>query len=90
MLTFQDLIDRNYATVKRRWQLSDLPLDHVDKIKEEHNELVHSLLVTDCKGFDPIEAIDVILTTCTMLKHFGYDIPKLMEEKVKFNEQRED
>jgi hypothetical protein len=86
--SFSDLITRNYATVEKRGQLSDDAGELITKIKEEYEELDLSYL--ENHDFDPSEAVDVILSTCTLLQKFGYDVLTEMEKKVIFNENRED
>lgn len=90
MLNFQELIDRNYATVERRGQLSDSSDKLISKIEDEVKELRESWCNGPHVEFDPSEAIDVILSSCTMLKHFGHDIPELLTKKVEYNEHRKD
>ena len=89
--SFNDLITRNYATVQKRGQLSETAYELIQKIEAELDELKESCADTFlCENFDPSEAIDVILSTCTLLQKFGYDFMAEMEKKVIFNENRKD
>jgi len=89
--SFNDLITRNYATVQKRGQLSETAYELIQKIEAELDELKESCADTFlCENFDPSEAVDVILSTCTLLQKFGYDVMAEMEKKVIFNENRKD
>lgn len=91
---FNELIERNYTATKRRGQINSQTniLDFIDKLKEELWELEISFMVSNINdpGIDEKELADLFLVVGTMAKHLQIDLFKIAEQKVEFNEKRED
>lgn len=82
---------RNYAATKRRGLITDETSfdEFVDKLREEVNELDDSLIYRGKMiDFDAAELADIALVCFAMAEHYGFDLVKVMEEKMKFNELR--
>jgi len=89
------LADRNYNAQLKRGTITDETCadDFIEKIDEEVEELNVSIFRIQEKfedGCDPKELADIILVCLSMAKHFKIDIFKVLEEKVVYNENRED
>ncbi|HAT76777.1 MAG TPA: hypothetical protein DCS19_08005 [Flavobacterium sp.] len=91
-MKLKEIIKRNYEATVRRGQIS-IKTSFVDfflKTEEEFDELKMSTWTSNIYPFDPKESIDIILVQFSMLNHYGFDVEKLLIEKVLFNEKRED
>lgn len=91
-MELKEIIKRNYEATVKRGQITSKTTfdDFVAKTDEEVQELVNSYFRKEHDPFDPKEAIDVILVQTAMLHHYGFDVEKLLTEKMLFNEQRPD
>jgi hypothetical protein len=91
-MNLNEISGRNYAANVRRGQIkkSIRVSDFIDKTKEELQELEDSVGVSHIHPFDPKEAVDILLVQTALLHHFGYDVEKLVIEKMLFNETRPD
>ena len=91
-MELKEIIKRNYEATVRRGQISNKTTvsDFLNKTDEEVQELKDSRKGSQIYQFDPKEAIDVILVQTAMLYHYGFDVEKLLTEKMLFNEQRPD
>jgi len=82
----EELIFRNIEATKKRGQIHGGTniRNHIAKLKEEIQELEDS--IKEDGSYDPLEAIDVVLVSTTMLvcEHL---YPHLIQ-KVEINEQR--
>jgi len=85
-----EIVKRNYAAAERRKQISNKSTvsDFLAKTDEEVQELKESRKSSSIYPFDPKEAVDVILVQFTMLHHYGFDVEKLIVEKMMYNEIR--
>ena len=92
-MELNDLIKRNYDATVRRGQISSKTTndDFYKKLLEEVGEVKESMSRTH-KEFplDEMEVIDIILVCATRLHTLGFNVEKLLKEKVVFNENRED
>ena len=86
-----NLFSRNFQSAKRRNQITNKTYiaDFFDKLDEEVRELKNSFTQFDAE-FDEKELADVILVCASLSIFKGIDIIKVMENKVKFNENRND
>jgi len=91
-MKLKEIIKRNYKATVRRGQISKKTsfVDFYLKTEEEFDELKMSTWTSNIYPFDPKESIDIILVQFSMLNHYGFDVEKLLIEKVLFNEKRED
>lgn len=89
-MDIKEISKRNYeATVKRGLITPKTrPLQFIDKIQEEKNELFISWYIKD--HFDPEELADVALVCFAMAEHYQIDLVAEMEKKAIYNEQRTD
>ena len=91
----KELADRNYNAQLKRGTITDKTIgdDFLCKIQEEIDELADSYtryLYLEKEQIDEKELADIILVCLAMAKHFKIDIFKVLEEKVVYNENRED
>ena len=91
----KELADRNYNAQLKRGTITDKTIgdDFLCKIQEEIDELADSYtryLYIEKEQIDEKELADIILVCLSMAKHFKIDIFKVLEEKVVYNENRED
>ena len=88
-MDIKEIASRNYkATVRRKQIFKETSLfTFYRKIDEERKEL----LATWDGGskFDPSELADIALVCFSIAEHFGVDLQKEMEKKMKYNEERE-
>lgn len=91
-MELKEIIKRNYEATVKRGQISNKTTvsDFLKKTDEEVQELKDSRKGSPIYPFDPKEAIDIILVQTAMLHHYGFNIEKLLTEKMLFNEQRPD
>jgi NTP pyrophosphatase (non-canonical NTP hydrolase) len=92
-MNLKQIIKRNYkATVKRGLITPTTNFnDFYLKIVEETEELnLSKLPFTKDDWWDKTELADIILVCLAMAEHYKIDIEKVLEEKVKYNEQRKD
>ena len=84
-MKLKKLMSRNYAaTVRRGLITNDTTVDEfISKIYEEAEELYEN-------PDDDSELADIILVCLAYAKHFHIDIVSALEQKVKYNEVRED
>jgi len=91
-MTIEEIIDRNYAAQVKRGQITmKQPLSaFIHKIDEEVKEFKNSYTNDGYyEDIDDKELIDIMFVCFSMAKHFGIDWQKVMIEKVKYNETRE-
>lgn len=91
-MNIQEIVKRNYDATVRRGQISNKSTvsDFLNKTDEEVQELKDSRKTcSNIYPFDPKEAIDIILVQTSMLHHYGFDVEKLLVEKMQYNEIRE-
>lgn len=84
----KDLIERNYESTRKRGLINENTADteFINKIKEELSELEHSIYNNDSEW--KYELADIILVCLNYGYHYGLDMEKLLMNKVKFNEKR--
>ena len=90
-MTIKQIINRNYAAQLKRGKVTK-KIDFYDwiiDIRDEVNELWNSYPKHN-STFDEKELADIILVCLSMSKHYNIDIVKVLEEKTKYNEKRED
>ena len=87
----KDLIERNYQSIVKRGLITNKTKcdEFIDKIYEEVHELnMYANGGQTTFGIDELELADIILVCLNMAKHFNIDIEKVLNEKIKINEQR--
>jgi len=91
-MEIKEITGRNYYATRRRGQITNKTdqMDFVIKIGEETRELLESIGQSTIHPFDIKELADITLVCFCMARHFGYDLQKVMEEKMLFNEKRPD
>jgi len=95
----KNLIKQNYKSTVKRGKIKR-NTDHSEflcKLTEEVKEFdfeVNEISCFDVNNYAPkkaaIEMTDIILVGLNYLVHYGFDPIELMEEKIRFNEQRID
>ena len=83
MKNFNELVARNYHAVVKRGQINPDTTDFqfIEKMREELEE-IGIARVYDINEFDFISEVVDLMSVCTsLLKHKGYDIVNIFEEK---------
>ena len=88
-MEIKDITGRNYYATKRRKQITDKTdvMDFLIKLDEEVEELKQSFFEAN---LDEKEIADVVLVCFALAQHFKIDLLKTMEEKMLYNEKRND
>lgn len=88
-LTVDEVASRNYAATEKRGLINSKTTiyDFNKKLVEEITELIDSSVNFE---FDHSELADISLVCDAMAIHYGIDLPKEKELKMKINETRQD
>ena len=88
-MEIKEIIGRNYYATKRRKQITDKTdvMDFLIKLEEEVEELKQSFFESN---LDEKELADVVFVCFSLARHYKIDLLKTMEEKMLYNEKRND